>query len=1099
MFQSFNNIDQLVGDDLRENLKKGSHLKIAATCFSIYAYEALKKELEGISELEFLFTSPTFVAERDLDGTGRKAKREFHIPKMGRERSLYGTEFEISLKNELTQKAIAKECANWIRQKVSFKSIVSNMRMPTFAHLNNKNSIYSYAPFDRFTADELGFQKSNSLTAISRMEGEAFTQQYLMMFKQLWAEPNQSEDVTETIIEHIESVYEENSPERIYFIILYNIFHEYLEELDEGFLPDEKTGFMETQIWNKLFDFQRDAVKSIINKLDTYNGCILADSVGLGKTFTALAVIKYYELRNARVLVLCPKRLAANWQEFNQNLVTNPISEDRLNYTILAHTDLDRTGGESFGIQLDRFNWGNYDLVVIDESHNFRNNEVNKDRETRYQKLMRKVIKDGVDTKVLMLSATPVNNRFTDLRNQLALAYEGKSETLRKKLNIDKGIETIFSQAQGAFNRWSELPANERHADSIQGLLDNDFFVLLDSVTIARSRKQIQKYYDISKIGAFPARRKPLSFRSPITTEKNWLGFNEIFEILNSLQLIVYQPLAYVYPSRLKKYEELFDSAVEGKGTLRQVDREKALVGLMTTNLLKRLESSVHSFRLTLSSLKKKHDETLNAIKEYREHFSSRMSGSSDIDMTDFANIDEDEILPGHEDEFMVGKGAKISLDDMDIDTWERELCSDLEQIHILLNFLADVTPEKDQKLQHLLSLIQDKIENPLNEENKKILIFSAFADTANYLYEHIAPMVTSNYQLHSAVITGGSNKPLTTLSLKGRNNLGLQEVLTFFSPQSKGKAQVYPDLDVEIDIVIATDCISEGQNLQDCDYLINYDIHWNPVRIIQRFGRIDRIGSTNKEIQLVNYWPDLDLDEYINLKDRVEGRMIITDMTATADDNILGSDKHNVGYREEQLKRMQDEVVDLEDVKGGVSIMDLGLNEYRMDLHHLIDKYGEPKNVPLGLHAVVPTYLEIGIQPGIIFALKNINSPGDMDRKNRIHPYYLVYIGNDGELILDQFKVKEIFDILRLSCNGLDTPLQDVCRIFNEVTKDGREMTHCSKLLSDSIRSMIEANDEKDIDSLFMMGGTTALENIIRGLDDFELLAFIVIQDELS
>lgn len=1095
MFKSFDNKNMLVGDDLREALRTGSRLKIAASCFSIYAYEALKKELADIEELQFLFTSPTFVAERDLEGGEKKAKREFYIPKLGRERSLYGTEFEIALKNQLSQKAIAKECADWIRKKVRFKSITSAQFIQPFIYLDNQTESFAYTPVSGFTTSDLGFQYSDAISFITRAQGAGVTEQFLTTFRQLWADSEKSTEVTETICQHIESVYEENSPERIYFMILYNIFHEYLQEIDEGFLPDEKTGFTKTVIWSKLYDFQRDAVKSIINKLDTYNGCILADSVGLGKTFTALAVIKYYELRNARVLVLCPKRLAANWQEFNQNLITNPISEDRLHYTILAHTDLDRNGGESFGIQLDRFNWGNYDLVVIDESHNFRNNEANRERETRYQKLMRKVIQDGVDTKVLMLSATPVNNRFTDLRNQLALAYEGKSEQLREKLNIDKGIETIFSQAQAAFNRWSQLPAAERTADTIQRLLDNDFFLLLDSVTIARSRKQIQKYYDISKIGAFPKRRKPLSFHAPISTEPNWLNFEEIFEILTSLQLSIYKPLAFVFPSHLRKYEEIFDSAVDGKGTLKQLDRENALVGLMTTNLLKRLESSVHSFRLTLQSLEAKHNAMLEIIQAFRERFSSRSSFGEAISIDDFSGIEEDEILPGSEEAFAVGKGAQISLDDMDIDSWERDLLGDLEQINILLNYLKDVTPEKDAKLQHLLAHIRHKIENPINPGNHKILIFSAFADTAEYLYQHISELVLREFNRHSALITGGSNKPETTLKLN-RQKLGLQEVLTFFSPKSKGKALIYPDIDAEIDLVVATDCISEGQNLQDCDYLINYDIHWNPVRIIQRFGRIDRIGSQNSEIQLVNYWPDLNLDEYINLKDRVEGRMVITDMAATADDNLLGNNKHNVDYREEQLKRMQDEVVDLEDVKAGVSIMDLGLNEYRMDLHQLIEKYGEPNNTPLGLHAVVPTHLEIGIRPGIIFALKNINSPSDMDRKNRIHPYYLVYIGNDGELILDQFKVKEIFDILRLSCNGIDQPVLEVCDIFNRATQDGRYMERCSELLSQSIRSMVEINEEADIESLFTMGSTTALENRAKGLDDFELLAFIVIQE---
>ena len=1096
MSQLIDNINYLLGDSLKENLEVNARLKIASGCFSIYAYEALKKELSGIESLEFLFTSPTFIAEKNLDKSFSREKREFYIPKLGRERSLYGTEFEVALKNQLTQKAIAKECAQWIRKKVTFKSITTNEVPPNFIHLNSKESDITYQPVEGFTASDLGYQNSNRHPLIMPIKEKLVTDQFLNRFDQFWQDTARSEDVTETICEYIESVYEENAPERIYFIILYNIFYEYLKDLDEGFMPNEKTGFQETLIWDKLFDFQKDAVKSIINKLDTYNGCILADSVGLGKTFTALAVIKYYELRNKNVLVLCPKRLAANWQEFNQNLKTNIFFQDRFNYTVLAHTDLDRTTGESFGIPLDRINWGNYDLVVIDESHNFRNNELNKDRETRYHKLMRKVIKEGVETKVLMLSATPVNNRFLDLRNQLALAYEGKSEVLRKKLNLEKGIESIFSQAQGAFNRWSELPAHERTADTIQALLDNEFFVLLDSVTIARSRKQIQKYYDISAIGPFPKRRKPLSFRSPITTEKSWLDFTEIFEMLRSLQLSVYQPLKFVYPSRMKKYEELFDSTVEGKGTLKQVDREKALVGLMTTNLLKRLESSVHSFRLTLESLERKHSSVLETIERFKSSFMDKVKSRISIAGASFNDIEDDEILPENDLGITVGKDNQISLEDMDIDSWERELRGDLEQIHILLSFLKEVPPAKDQKLQHLITQVKEKIQNPINPGNRKVIIFSAFADTAEYLYQQLAPIIHAEFGLHSAVITGGSTKPKTTLKLAKRAQLGLQDVLTLFSPISKGKAFIYPDLEAEIDLIIATDCISEGQNLQDCDYLINYDIHWNPVRIIQRFGRIDRIGSTNEEIQLVNYWPDIDLDEYINLKERVEGRMVISDMAATADDNLLGSDQHDVGYREEQLKRMQTEVIDLEDVKTGVSITDLGLNEYRMDLHHLIEKYGEPKNVPLGLHAVIPARNSLGLTPGIIFALKNVNTPNDMDRKNRIHPYYLVYIGNDGELILDQFKVKEIFDLLRLSCNGSDMPFSEICKQFNQKTQDGRDMSHCSALLSKSIRDMVEVNDEKDIDSLFSMGETTALENDISGLDDFELLAFIVVEE---
>lgn len=1089
MFRSINNVEQLLGDDLKENLDRNSKLKIAASCFSIYAYEVLKKELEKIDELKFIFTSPTFILEKDLEGSFPKEKREFYIPKLGRENNLYGTEFEIALKNQMNQKAVAQECARWIRKKVEFKSIKTNQSVQPFIHLANHAQSYAYTPINGFTAADLGYQNNNSILFINRFGDQNYTNNFLSTFNQLWNDPAATENVSEAICKHIESVYEENSPERVYFLILYNVFYDYLQDLDEGYMPNEKTGFKETLIWKKLFNFQKDAALSIINKLDTYNGCILADSVGLGKTFTALAVIKYYELRNRSVLVLCPKRLGDNWLEFNSNYKTNIFHEDRFRYDVLAHTDLDRTTGESFGKKLNLINWGNYDLVVIDESHNFRNNEANKDRETRYQKLMRKVIKDGVDTKVLMLSATPVNNRFADLRNQLALAYEGKSAVLQEKLGLDQSIERVFSQAQGAFNQWSELPAEDRTAANILQMLHFDFFDLLDSVTIARSRKHIQTYYDTADIGQFPKRRKPLSFRAPITRNEqlNTLTFNEIYRTLMNLKLSVYKPISYIYPSRISFYEDMYDTSVKGgQSKFRQKDRESALVSLMTTNLLKRLESSVESFRLTLNALQTRFDEVLSSIHLYRKNASaSELMQDSIIDP----------ILLDEEDN-TIGDKVRIKLDDMDIDTWERDLVSDLEQIELLISFMKEITPKEDAKLNHLIQHILDKMEKPINGNNRKVIIFSAFADTANYLYREIAPLLKAKLGLNSAVVTGGNNKPQTTITMN-RAKFDMQEVLALFSPISKSKDKIIPECNDEIDLLIATDCISEGQNLQDCDYLINYDIHWNPVRIIQRFGRIDRISSKNAEIQLVNYWPDISLDEYINLKERVEGRMVIADAVATADDNLLSSEKHDISYRKEQLRRLQEEVIEIEDVKTGVSITDLGLNEFRLDLIALKEKYGDPKNTPLGLHAVVPANESLGIHPGIIFALRNINHNIVIDQKNRIHPFYLVYIGENGEVLQDQFKVKEIFDFLRSSCKGRNQPLENVCTLFNKNTNDGKDMGYCSELLDKSIRSMIERNEEKDIDSLFSFGETSALMNSIKGLSDFELIAFVVIQKE--
>lgn len=1083
------NINYLLGDDLKQNLKSATHLKIAASCFSMYAFEALKKELENIDELNFIFTAPTFVANEVTDKI-RKERKEFHIPKTDRERSLYGSEFEIQLRNKLTQRAIARECAEWIRRKGLFKSNRSKAPMQQFAYVQANEIDTAYVPLHGFTAVDLGYQKGNAVSNfVHKTDERSSTATYLSLFDQIWNDPDKLEDVTAQVIEHMESVYQENSPESIYFLMLYNIFNEFLDDIDEDVLPNDRTGYQNTLIWKKLFNFQQDAATGIINKLETYSGCILADSVGLGKTFTALAVIKYYELRNRSVLVLCPKKLADNWLNYSRNLKTNIFAGDRFNYDVLCHTDLSRTSGESFGTPLNRINWGNYDLVVIDESHNFRNNDVFKDRETRYQKLMEKIIKQGVKTKVFMLSATPVNNRFNDLRNQLALAYEGDSNNLSKKLRTGKSVEEIFRGAQACFNAWSKLPPEARTASAILDTLAFDFFELLDSVTIARSRKHIQMFYDTKDIGPFPERRKPLSYHSPLTQRTDVMSFNQIFEQLSLLKLAVYAPISYVLPSRLKKYEEKYDTWVSGgKGKLKQADRERSLQALITTNLLKRLESSVQSFRLTLQSLHTNHLNMLSEISIFNQTGKVESIDSMTDQTKDF-DVEDDDLPDSGDSE--IGDKIKINLADMDLPSWEYELRADMAIIDSLLVSMNKITPEEDSKLQHLKSLILNKISAPINSGNKKILLFTAFADTADYLYANLSPGLLEIQNIHTAKVTG-SSAPKSTL----KKNHDYQELLTLFSPRSKEKEIVLPNETTEIDLLIGTDCISEGQNLQDCDYLINYDIHWNPVRIIQRFGRIDRIGSTNASIQLVNYWPDISLDEYINLKERVENRMMIADVTATGDDNVLSSQTNDMSYRKEQLRRLQDEVVELEDLKIGVSITDLGLNDFRMDLLNYVKVHGELNAIPSGMHAVIPAKPEMGLDPGVVFTLRNINPSVNINLQNRLHPYYLIYISRSGDVIHDQTEVKRLLDLVRSCCKGQVRPILDVCREFNKETADGSKMQVYSDLLSKTIRSMIDVKEEKDIDSLFSGGKTTALVNTIEGLDDFELIAFLVIQE---
>ena len=898
------------------------------------------------------------------------------------------------------------------------------------------------------------------------------------------------QEVTDEVIDNITAAYNENSPDFIYFVTLYNIFNEFLEDVSEDVLPNEATGFKESKIWNMLYNFQKDAALAIINKLEKYNGCILADSVGLGKTFTALAVIKYYENRNKSVLVLCPKKLTNNWNTYKDNYVNNPIASDRLRYDVLYHTDLNRTRGMSNGLDLSRINWGTYDLVVIDESHNFRNggkiieNPDENDKENRYVTLMKKVIRAGVKTKVLMLSATPVNNRFNDLKNQLALAYEGHTDYIDDKLNTTRSIDDIFKNAQRAFNTWSKWEPEDRTTEKLLQMLDFDFFEVLDSVTIARSRKHIQKYYDTADIGSFPTRLKPISLRPSLTDLKSAINYNQIFEQLMLLTLTIYTPTHFILPSKMEKYADLYGDNKVNVG-FTQANREQGIRRLTAINLMKRMESSVYSFNLTLNRIEELIENTIEIIDKYDKH------SSKNLDLTDISNLDEyDDDDRNSDDLFSFGKRVKIDLADMDYISWRDSLAKDAEILELLTLMVGDITPEHDSKLQKLLSVINEKIRNPINEGNKKVIIFTAFADTADYLYNNVSKFVKKNFGLNTAMISGSVEGRTTCSKLKS----DLNTVLTCFSPISKDKELLMPNDTTEIDVLIATDCISEGQNLQDCDYLINYDIHWNPVRIIQRFGRIDRIGSRNKVIQLVNFWPDVTLDEYINLKAKVETRMKIVDMTATGDDNLLSDEeKTDLEYRKAQLKRLQDEVVDIEDMTTGISIMDLGLNEFRLDLLDYIKRHPDIDKAPFGLSAVAPAGEDT--PAGVIYVLKNRSNSVNIDNQNRLHPFYMVYISDEGEVICDHLSPKNMLDKMRFLCKGKTEPIPELYKQFNKETNNGKNMEQFSRLLGDAISSIIQLKEENDIESLFKPGGTSLLANNFKGLNDFELITFLVVR----
>lgn len=1067
--ETIDNINNTLADDLKKSIRKGSKVSIASACFSIYAYEALKKELNGIDSLRFIFTSPTFLEEKVP-----REKKEFYIPRLSRERSVYGTEFEVKLRNQLTQKAIAKECAEWIKKKVEFRSNKTYRSMNSMIQVDSDGEKTVYSPVDEFTTVGIGSEKGNCISMYSSKYTGSDTLQMSRLFDQIWNNKDLLNDVKEDILEKLTEGYDENSPEFIYFVTLYNIFKEFLDDISEDSLPKEGTGFRDSEIWKTLYSFQKDAALSIINKMETYNGCILADSVGLGKTFTALAVIKYYESRNRNVLVLCPKKLSENWMIYKSSYKNNFLSKDRFRYDLFYHSDLSRTKGKSNGFELNQIDWSNYDLIVIDESHNFRNGgnpDVESDSVNRYSRLLRDAIRPGVKTKVLMLSATPVNNRFNDLYNQLKIAYEGDPRLIEENLRVDRPLDMVFKDAQAAFNRWNKLEPAERTTERLLDMLDYNFFQVLDSVTIARSRKHIEKYYGLEEVGHFPTRLKPRNYNPGITDADIGVTFEGINSSLQKLNLEVYVPTDFILPSKASEYG--LDSS-----TISRAGREMGIRRLMGINLLKRLESSIYSFKKTVEKVLYRINKTLAAIEKFEK---GEKNTSVTEDTGDFS--DDDEAVAFEHD-------IKVKLADMDYIAWKHYLLLDKKILEDLSKTAAKVTPDLDKKLQTLREVILDKINNPINPGNRKVLIFTTFSDTADYLYENMYTGLKAK-GFNVAEVTGADSRKCTVT--EKCYNGEFNNTLAWFSPTSKKRDRITPEAKEEIDILIGTDCISEGQNLQDCDFCINYDIHWNPVRIIQRFGRVDRIGSLNEKIQLVNFWPDIDLDEYIDLRGRVESRMKATVLTSTGDDNVLDdTEKGDLEYRKNQLKRLKEEVVDIEEMQSGVSIMDLGLNEFRVDLLEYTRNPGELDGIPHGLHAVVPTTKEM--PPGAIFILLNRVDNINHDKKNRLHPFYMVYMGTDGKIVCDHLNPKRLLDLMRFACKGKSVPYKELCKIFNEETNDGKNMKAVSQLLSGAIDSIMDQNEQSDLDD-FLNGKDSFSTVQSSGLDEFELISFLVVR----
>lgn len=1081
-----------VADFLTANVTPGAALAVVSAYFTIYAYYALRESLDGVS-MQFLFGEPRFLSSVDPH---KSAKRSFKLEDEG-----------LTLTNRLEQSHIAKACAQWLADKVEIRSVKqAGLLHGKLYHIERPGGrVDAVVGSSNFTMRGLGLAGSrNNIELNLEVQDRRDLVDLKRWFGELWQNEALTEDVKGEVLGYLAQLYANHSPEFIYYKTIYHLFGQFVDE-QEGFDLLDQSHLVDSGIWQMLFEFQRDGAKGAINKLLKHGGCILADSVGLGKTFTALAVIKYFELRNYRVLVLCPKKLTENWTIYQaqNNSELNPFVRDRFSYTVLAHTDLSRDGGYSGHINLANLNWGAFDLVVIDESHNFRNNTPGKRdedgniiRQSRYGRLMDEIIRQGVKTKVLLLSATPVNNDLADLRNQLYIITEGRDSAFRESLGIGS-LQSTLAAAQRAFNEWAKQ--QDHRTERLLETLSSSFFKLLDELSIARSRKHLERYYPeaMAQLGGFPKRLRPLASYSDIDTLERFMTYDKLEREISEYRLALYNPSRYLLP----QYQERYEGRIRN---FSQAQREHYLIGMMKVNFLKRLESSVCSFAVTMERTVQKIDALITRL----ERFQAQQTENFEVDLAELEpEAFEDEEL---QSALQVGKGLKFNVAHLAVDAWLKDLKEDRRQLHNLYLSARDVGPERDAKLAELKRLISAKVASPTTtkqgEPNRKVLVFTAFADTAAYLYEQLQPWASTELKVHSALVVGsGYNR--TTYGKRDYHH-----ILTNFSPRAKRRAQM-PSLpqDAEIDLLIATDCISEGQNLQDCDYLINYDIHWNPVRIIQRFGRIDRIGSQSASVQLVNFWPTEDLNQYLNLKDRVEARMALVDLSATFEDNLLKTEeleglvKDELHYRDRQLLRLRDEVLDLEEFSETVSLSEFTLNDFRNDLMNYLQANRHTlEGAPLGLYAVVPSPIEhIVIRPGVIFCLEQ--KPRDDDKEgnmaiNPLHPYYLVYVRDDGEVRFTFTHPKQILDIYRLLCAGQDRAFDTLCKLFDQETADGTEMSRYHQLVEAAVASLAETYQHRVSSVLKQRGGILpSKEEQLSKATDFELITWLVIKEEVA
>ena len=1075
-----------VGNFLRERIEDGAVLSVVSAYFTIYAWEALRDELERVGSMRFLYGEPRGVGAMDPVEDDGKA---FRLTEDG----------GIELKRVLKQKPLARTCAEWIGKCVSIRTVAqANFLHGKFYHVERADGdTAALVGSSNLTHRGLGYGAAPNIELNLEVRNRGDRESLLQWFDELWADETLARDAKQEVLNALSRLGKDYAPEFVYYKTLFHVFENRLKERDKHDKSFEGVHLHDSEIWKRLYEFQKDGATNAINRLLRYNGCIVADSVGLGKTWTALAVIKYFEARNERVLVLCPKKLKENWIRYTSwaNDRNNPLAEDRLNYTVLAHTDLSRYKGKSGDVDLARFNWGAFDLIVIDESHNFRNEGRDRKNDTgaiiqrsRYNRLLEEVIKDGIRTKVLMLSATPVNTTLRDLRNQVYLITEKRRDTFRETLGISD-VQSLFGVAQRQFLEWER----KRHArsrankDELLESFGANVLALLDALTLARSRSHVHRFYPEveQQIGGFPKRAKPENVH-PATDGKGELSYDDLHERIGKFRLAIYMPSEY-----LKNKSELD----EEKERLRfdQRDREHWLIGMMRVNLLKRLESSVHAFTLTMGRILEKMEGCDRQIEAWQER-------GEDARIETLPDEDEED------EEFTFGKGRQYRLGELDLDRWKHDLREDRKIFSELYGLAKQVTVARDAKLAELRRILKRKVKAaPLDKDdrpNRKALVFTTFADTAKYLYKELGEWARDELCVHAALVIGsGGNR--TTLDNGGPT--GFTDVLQRFAPRAQ---DANLDGEEEIDLLIATDCLSEGQNLQDCDFVVNYDIHWNPVRLMQRFGRIDRIGSRNREVAMTNFWPTKDLERYLDLKNRVKARMALADATATGFDDPLNAEEGiqlETSFRGEQLKRLREEILDLEEVEGGVTMSDFTLDDFIAELLKYIQQNRKAlEEAPFGIHAVTDTGPKPGlsgdktqpVQPGAIFCLRQKTTP-EKRTPNNLQPYFLVYVRDDGTVRYTFQQAKQVLTLFRKVAGGRQAALVSLVDAFDRETQHGQKMGAYEKLLDSALRSISGTFRVAELRQLVQDRGAklTKQSEQPNTADDFELVTWLAIR----